>query len=55
MEAFKRKYGINIEFVVGRYGELTQKILSERAAGLKLGDFYMEGEVPDSSLFDTGP
>ncbi|MCG6533493.1 MAG: substrate-binding domain-containing protein, partial [Syntrophales bacterium LBB04] len=40
---FSKKYGIEIETVMGRGGELTQKIETERRAGLYLGDIYMGG------------
>lgn len=41
--AFKEKYGIGAEFISGRGGEITQKILQERKAGLYLVDIYMGG------------
>ncbi len=41
--AFKRKYGIDIEFVLGRGGEMAQKLLTERRAGLKLFDVGIGG------------
>ncbi len=40
---FSRKYGLEIETVSGRGGELTQKIETERRAGLYLADVYMGG------------
>lgn len=39
----KEKFGIDIEYVPGRGAELTQKIFSERRAGLYLGDLYLAG------------
>ncbi len=41
--AFKRKYGIDIDFLMGRGGEMAQKLLSERRAGLKLYDVGIGG------------
>ncbi len=41
--AFKSKYGIDIEFVLGRGGEMAQKLLTERRAGLKLFDAAIGG------------
>jgi ABC-type Fe3+ transport system substrate-binding protein len=41
--ALKNKYGLEMEFVTGRGVELAQKVLSERRAGLFLGDVYMSG------------
>jgi len=40
---FSKKYGIEIETVSGRGGELTQKIETERRAGLFIADVYMGG------------
>ncbi len=40
---FSKKYGLEIETVSGRGGELTQKIETERRAGLYLADVYMGG------------
>lgn len=37
-EAFKAKYGIDVEFVVGRGSELQPKIQAEQRAGLYLAD-----------------
>ncbi len=44
--AFKRKYGIDLEFVSGARGaELTQKLLTERRAGLYLADVVIAGST----------
>ncbi len=40
---FKEKYGIETEFVVGRGAELTNKLRSERQAGLFLADMVISG------------
>lgn len=49
--AFKDKYGIELEFVPGARGaEITQKILTERRAGLYLADAVIAGTtdlIPD--------
>ena len=42
-DALKQKYGLEMEFVVGKGVELAQKLLTERRAGLYLGDVYMSG------------
>jgi ABC-type Fe3+ transport system substrate-binding protein len=52
--AFMNKFGIKVEVLVGRTGELTQKLLQERRAGIKTIDLYISGEVPDASVFATG-
>lgn len=41
--AFKDRYGLDIEFVLGRGGEMAQKLLTERRAGLKLYDVGIGG------------
>ncbi len=41
--AFKSKYGISIEFLQGRGGEIVQKLLAERRAGLYLADLGIGG------------
>ncbi len=42
-KAFKDKYGIDLEYVTGRPPELTQKVMSERRAGLYLADAFFGG------------
>jgi iron(III) transport system substrate-binding protein len=42
-EAFKQKYGIDLQFVTGRGAALAEKISSERRAGLYLGDVIIQG------------
>ncbi len=42
-KAFKKKYGIDMEFVTGRTGEIDTKMSTERRAGLYLEDVYMAG------------
>lgn len=39
----KEKYGLEMEFVTGKGVEMIAKVLSERRAGLYLGDVYMAG------------
>lgn len=41
--AFKEKYGIEVEFMVGRAREVLPKLAAERRAGLYLGDIYLAG------------
>lgn len=40
---FKERHGLDAEFIAGRGPELAQKLLTERRAGLYLGDLYMAG------------
>lgn len=40
---FKKKYGINVETISAKGGQLAQKVLTERRAGLYLADVYMGG------------
>ncbi|MBI4329692.1 MAG: extracellular solute-binding protein [Chloroflexi bacterium] len=40
-KAFKEKFGLEIEWVVGQSAQLTEKILQERRAGLFLADVTM--------------
>lgn len=42
-QGFTPKYGINIEFVIGRGAELTEKLRTERSAGLYLVDLHLGG------------
>lgn len=42
-KAFKDKYGIDVEFIVGRGAEMARKLFSERQAGLFLTDVYVSG------------
>src|SRR3990167_7125209 len=42
-QAFKNRFGVEAEFVGGRGGEVAQKILMERRAGLYLVDLYVGG------------
>ncbi len=40
---FTQKYGIEVDVVVGRGGEISTRLLSERRAGLALSDVYQGG------------
>lgn len=42
-EEFKKKFGLELEFVTGRSAELVQKIFTEQRAGIYLGDIYIGG------------
>lgn len=45
-EAFKRKYGLDIEYISnGRSSMLTQKIFTERRAGLYMVDAFISGST----------
>jgi ABC-type Fe3+ transport system substrate-binding protein len=39
----KDKYGLNMDFVTGKGASMSAKVLSERQAGLYLGDVYLAG------------
>lgn len=43
MRAFGDKYGIRVEVVSGKGAEISQKILSEKSAGLNIVDLYIGG------------
>ncbi|MBI4332626.1 MAG: extracellular solute-binding protein [Chloroflexi bacterium] len=45
-QAFNRRFDIGVEFVTGTATELTVKLLSERQAGLYLGDVVLAGAAP---------
>ena len=42
-EGFQKRYGIRVDFITGRGEELTQKIFTERKAGLYLQDVALFG------------
>lgn len=42
-KTFKEKFGIDIEWLVGRGNDIAEKILRERRAGLYLQDLYIGG------------
>ncbi len=42
-KAMKDKYGIAVDFIIGRGEELVQRIVTENRAGLFLGDLVMAG------------
>ncbi len=49
-QAFKDKFGIDVEWVVGRGVELFEKLSTERRAGLYLGDVYLGGSTQPATL-----
>ncbi len=49
-DAFKQKYGIEMEFISGRGEEITQRMQTENAAGLYLADIVLAG---DATLITT--
>lgn len=59
--AFKQKYGIDLQFVTARGAALSEKISSERRAGLYLGDVIIQGYTaqfifkPQGILQPLGP
>ncbi len=52
-EAFNKKYGINLDFVIGRPPEVLAKVSAERNAGLYLADMGDLGET--TSIMDVKP
>lgn len=52
-EAFKRKFGIDLDFVEGRPPEVMAKLTAERKAGLYLADVGNLGET--TSMMDIKP
>lgn len=60
-KGFKDKFGLDIEFVTGRGGELREKLSRERRAGMYFADIYMMGPSDDSltqypgTVFDPVP
>lgn len=42
-QAIKNRFGIDLDFVAGRGGEMSAKLLRERASGLYLVDVYIGG------------
>lgn len=50
-KAFKQKYGIEVEFVVGRSAELLSRILRERERGLFITDIVIPGTGPIVTSF----
>lgn len=49
-KAFKTKYGLDAEFVVGTGLELAQKLIAESTAGQLSGDIYMAGTTTPITL-----
>lgn len=44
-EAFKKNFGIEIDWVAGNSGAVSQKLLTERRNGIYLADFYVGGST----------
>ncbi len=47
----REKYGVDVEMIVGRGNETSQKIFSERRAGLFLADAYIGGPTTIITVF----
>lgn len=45
IKAFKERMGLSLEIVTGRGGEMSQKLLAERRAGLYMVDVYTGGST----------
>ncbi|MBI4331105.1 MAG: extracellular solute-binding protein, partial [Chloroflexi bacterium] len=43
VEPFKKKYGIKVDFLIGRGEELTQRLQTEKSAGLYIADVVIAG------------
>ena len=50
-QAFKQKYDIDLNFIVGRGAALAEKIFAERRAGLYLGDVVIQGNTVQLLIF----
>lgn len=50
-DAFKQKYDIDLQFVVGRGAAIAEKIFQERNAGLYLGDAVFQGSTVQLLIF----
>ncbi|MFH1122218.1 MAG: hypothetical protein V1758_01005 [Pseudomonadota bacterium] len=50
-KSFAQKYGIQLEFVIGRGSELVEKVSSERRAGIFLADLYLGGATTPTTTF----
>ncbi len=53
-EGFKAKYGISIDFVVGRAAENIPKLTAQRQSGLYLMDVYIDGLSSQLQLKEAG-
>lgn len=42
---FKQKFGINVEWTMGRSGELAERILTEQRAWLYVPDVWLNGDL----------
>lgn len=49
--AFREKFGIDVEWLVGRGAEISSKIFAERKAGLYLADIYIAGATTPIATF----
>lgn len=50
-KAFTTKYGIKLEFVAGRGGQIMEKVSTERRAGMYLADIYIGGATTPTTRF----
>ncbi len=50
-EAFKKKFGIEVNYVIGRGPEVSEKLFTERNAGLYLGDVIIQGTNIQNLIF----
>lgn len=53
-KVFKEKYGVNLEWVSGRLGEVMQKVLMEQRSGIYNGDVYLSGATGIFLVKQTG-
>ncbi len=50
-EAFNRKYGIKVNYVMGRGQDFSERVFAERRAGIFLGDLIIQGNSVHLSVF----
>lgn len=49
-EGFKGRFGIEVEFIVGRPPEVATRYLQERTANLRMADFFIAGQTTTTTL-----
>ncbi|MDZ4247440.1 MAG: extracellular solute-binding protein, partial [Dehalococcoidia bacterium] len=50
VEGFQKKYGVEIEYVVGRPPEVAQRYLQEAAANIHLADLFITGQTTTPTI-----
>src|SRR3990172_7180257 len=49
-DGFKGRFGIEMEFVVGRPPEVATRYLQERTANVRMNDFFIAGQTTTATL-----